>query len=143
MTELRKKESEVNRWEPTTMIEETTQRASHFNQLRWSLQNLASAGSGQRPLFPDAARTADELALDFDHWASFIRATYDGELSPQQVDSLSAIDAQLKTMSRDGAEFDAELWTEGALKTSPQWMQVRTLAASALEAFGATDENEV
>jgi hypothetical protein len=120
------------------MIDESAQRSWHFKQLRWSLQNLAAATSGQPPLFPEAAHTADELALDFDHWASVVLTSYEEELSGAQVESLGAIDAQLKRMSRDGREFDADLWTDRALTTSPQWVHVRTLAASALEAFGWT-----
>ena len=38
-------------------------------------------------------------------------------------------------MSRDGAEFDADLWTEAALATSEHWADVRRLALSALDAF--------
>ena len=38
-------------------------------------------------------------------------------------------------MSRDGAEFDAELWTDAALTGSVHWAEVRTLAAAALAAF--------
>ena len=39
------------------------------------------------------------------------------------------------TMSRDGAEFDPNLWTDAALSSSPQWDDIRRLAAAALELF--------
>jgi hypothetical protein len=118
------------------MLEEDTQRSWHFRRLRWSLQNLATAGSDQRPLFPDYVLKADDLALDFDHWAALARSGDESELSPSQIEALAAIDRKLTTMSRDGAEFDVELWTEAALSSSEHWAEVRRLAASALEAFG-------
>jgi hypothetical protein len=39
-------------------------------------------------------------------------------------------------ISREGAEFDLELWTDAALRTSEQWAGVRLLAVAALDAFG-------
>jgi hypothetical protein len=118
------------------MAEEDDSRTAHFNQLRWSLQGLAIAGSEQLALFPEYAAKADELAQDFDHWGTLVRDGYEGELSALQTESLTAIDQKLATMSRDGAEFDVELWTDAALCGSEQWADVRKLAASALEAFG-------
>jgi hypothetical protein len=118
------------------MPEDTPQRAWHFKRLRWSLQGLAAAGADQPTLFPEHMMKADDLALDFDHWASFVRATYDRELTAPQVDALEAIDRKLSTMSRDGSEFDLDLWTETAMRTSGEWAEVRQLAADALEAFG-------
>jgi hypothetical protein len=118
------------------MHEDDGQRSSHFNQLRWSLQGLAIAGSEQRPLFPEYVPDADDLAFDFDRWASVVRSSYEGDLSRSQTDSLAAIEEKLATMSRDGAEFDVELWTEAALSSSEHWADVRRLASSALEAFG-------
>jgi hypothetical protein len=118
------------------MEQDSAARAWHFKQLRWSLQGLAStAASPQRELFPEYALAADELALQFDHWFTVIRSHYEGELSSAQLESLQAIDRKLSTMSRDGAEFDVELWTETALVTSEHWMDIRRLAAAALEAF--------
>ncbi|MEP6915663.1 MAG: hypothetical protein ABJC89_08450 [Acidobacteriota bacterium] len=114
---------------------EDGQRISDFNQLRWSLQGLATAGSEQRALFPETVPKADDLAFDFDHWASHVRSSYEEELSATQTESLAAIEEKLATMSRDGAEFDVELWTEAALRSSDHWADVRRLAASALEAF--------
>jgi hypothetical protein len=121
--------------------EDNALRSSHFKQLRWSLQALAVADSVQRTLFPDYAVTADALALDFDHWASAVRGTYEHELSRPQVDSLTAIERKLTTMSRDGAEFDLELWTDAALETSEHWAEVRRLAIVALDAFEWPVEN--
>lgn len=118
------------------MPEENALRSWHFRQLRWSLQALAAAGSDQRTLFPDHVVTADELAFDFDHWAGVIGSNYERDLSRRQAESLGAIDRKLATMSREGVEFDLELWTEAALRTSEHWAGVRRLATSALEAFG-------
>lgn len=122
------------------MPEEHPLRAWHFKQLRWSLQALANAGSSQRSLFPDRPATADELAFDFDHWGGLIRGQYQRELSRPQTEALAAIDRKIATISRDGAEFGLELWTDSALSASEHWAEVRGLAACALEAFGWTAE---
>jgi hypothetical protein len=119
-----------------TIPDESSLQSWHFRELRWSLQALASAASDQLKLFPELAANADQLALDFDHWASVVRADYGGELSASQTDALAAIDRKLATISRDGAEFDPELWTESGLGASAHWEDVRRLAASALAAFG-------
>lgn len=115
--------------------EEHDLRSSHFKELARSLQALAIAASDQLALFPESAVKADDLARDFDYWASLVRGQYVTELSASQVDALTAIDQKLATMSRDGAEFDPDLWTASALSSSPQWDDVRRLAAVALEAF--------
>ena len=118
------------------MIDDDTRRPWHFRQLKWSLQALAEAGSVQPALFPERAPGPDDLAFAFDHWAAVVRDLYLPELSPAQSQALSAIAAKLGTMSRDGAEFDVEVWTDAALETSEHWADVRQLARSALEAFG-------
>lgn len=111
-------------------------RSWHFKQLKWSLQALAASASPQQPLFDDARVTSDELAFDFDHWAFVVRSHYLQDLSREQADALAAIDRKLTTMSRDGAEFAPDLWTDEALAASVHWTHVRELAISALEAFG-------
>jgi hypothetical protein len=40
-------------------------------------------------------------------------------------------------MSRDGADFDADLWTDTALRTSEHWAEVRRLASAAIEILTA------
>ena len=118
------------------MIDDQLQRAWHFEQLKWSLQALARAGSPQPTLFPEKSTKPDELAFGFDHWAGLVRDAYGGDLRARQASALEAIAAKLATMSRDGAEFDVELWTDAALSTTEHWADVRQLAAAALDEFG-------
>jgi len=120
---------------------EEQDRAEHFKQLKWSLQSLAMSASEQLTLFPDAVRKASELASDFDRVALVTRTEYQGELSAAQADSLAAIVAKLATMSRDAADFEADVWTDAALTSSAHWDEVRTLAKSALAAFGWAGES--
>jgi len=119
-----------------TIPEQDAQRDWHFRQLKWALQALAAAGSAQQALFPEQAVSADDLAFAFAHWATVIRDVYADDLPAGQMDALDAIETKLATMSRDGAEFDLELWTETALRSSDHWSEIRTLAANGLEAFG-------
>jgi hypothetical protein len=123
------------------MPEENAERSWDFRQLRRSLRSLGAAGSDQRTLFPDDVVPADQLALDFGHCALVVRGNDESDLSEGQADALAALEQKLVTMSRDGAEFDAELWTEAALRTSEHWADVRKLARSALEAFGWSVES--
>lgn len=125
-----------SRSEAAASWREDAQREWRFKQLRWSLQALADAGSGQQSLFPDRRVTADDLAFDFDHWSSLVEGADAGELTGAQADALAGIRRKLATISRDGAEFDVELWTDAAIATSEHWADVRRLAAAALEAFG-------
>lgn len=118
------------------MREDNVERASDLNQLRRSLRRLAAAGSDQPTLFPDDAIPADQLALEFGRCARVVRDNGQSDLSQEQADALTDLEQKLVTMSRDGAEFDAELWTEAALRNSEHWAEVRTLAQCALEAFG-------
>jgi hypothetical protein len=117
--------------------DESTLRAWHFKQLRASLRSLTASASDQPALFPEFVATPEELALQFQHWASVVRSAYDDELSEAERDSLAALDSKFVRMSRDGAEFDLDLWTDTALKSHGHWSDVRALAAAALEAFGS------
>jgi hypothetical protein len=119
-------------------LEDPPQRAWHFKQLKWSLQALAQAGSPQPSLFPEQAPGPDDLAFGFDHWSSLVRDVYAADLSSTQVTTLDAMTEKLNTMSRDGSEFDVDLWTEAALRTSEPWADVRSHALAALVAFGWT-----
>jgi hypothetical protein len=116
--------------------DERTERAAAFKQLESSLRALAMSASDQLTLFPEDVVTADELALRFDHAWSAVRATYGHELSASQIAALDSVERELDAMSRDGAAFDLDLWTESALRSSEQWAAVRRLAVDALATFG-------
>ena len=57
------------------------------------------------------------------------------ELSRAQADALDALGDRLAIVSRDGAEFDADMWTDEAARTSVHWRELRALAKAALDAF--------
>jgi len=119
------------------MIEEPGQP---LRELRRALHGLASVGSEQRVLFPDQRDTATQLARDFDQSVSAVRSSDDGRLSVPQLEALAALERKLTTMSKDGAEFDADLWTDAAVRTSEHWAEVRRLAAATLDEFSGGHE---
>jgi hypothetical protein len=117
-------------------------RSWHFRQLKWSVQALALRAPEQLVLFPDFVATADELALELDHWATLVLEKYPDELSDPQPETLRALHQKLETMSRDGAEFDADLWSEAAISSNVHWQEVRALAIAVRDAFGWSVESE-
>ena len=110
-------------------------RAWHYRQLKWSVQALKLRVPEQLVLFPDIVSSVHELALEFDHWADVIWEHYGEELTEPQMTALRALEVKLRTMSHDGAEFDADLWTDAGLRSNVHWDEVRALAAGVLDAF--------
>jgi hypothetical protein len=117
------------------MTEPDPRRDWHLRQLERSLRGLANADGAQGALFPGFARTPSDLAFDFDHWVSVVRSNYDDELTAAQRGALAAIEATFAAMSRESADFDLDVWSGPALRTSERWAEVRRLASSALEAM--------
>jgi len=117
------------------------EKESQLRNLKWSLQALAVPPSEQLALFPDYAANVDDLAVDFDKWASVIRTNYENDLTSTQTESLMAIERRLSLISRLGAEYDPDIWTEAALGKDEHWAAIRSLAATALEAFGWSVES--
>jgi len=111
-----------------------------LTQLRWCLRALAASGSVQGSLFPDTARKPEQIVLAFDRCASLVLTNSVADLSASQSDALTILDHKLKTMTRDGEEFDVDLWSEAALTQSAHWEDVRRQAHSALAAFGWSAE---
>jgi hypothetical protein len=108
-----------------------------LRELMHVIRRLAAAGSGQATLFPDENVSAGELVRAFDQRALAVRDSYDDRLSSSQFEALTALEKKLSTMSRDGAEFDADIWTDEAIRTSEHWADVRSLAAAALRELTA------
>jgi hypothetical protein len=99
-------------------------------RLKHSLQTLAMPPDIQLGLLPDFVCKADEIALTFNHWYQCVLGNDNRTLSRQQELALEAIDKQLDTMT--GKE---QLWTEEAVKSLPEWEQIRIVAREALETF--------
>jgi hypothetical protein len=110
-----------------------------IRELMHVVRRLASAGSEQPALFPDVNVSATDLVQDFDQRLSVVREDNDAQLTPSQRESLDLLEQKLSTMSRDGAEFDADIWTDEAVRTSEHWADVRSLASAALDAFSDAD----
>jgi hypothetical protein len=104
-----------------------------LRELTRAIRRLAAAGSGQPALFPVEDVSAMALVRDFDQRASVVRESGDDQLSPSQIESLTLLEQKLSTMERDGAEFDADIWTDEAVRTSEHWAEVRSLAGAALD----------
>jgi hypothetical protein len=80
------------------------------------LRQLGSAGS------------ADELALELDDIAPAAVAR-PGLVTAEQEAGIQALRSQLERM---GGQDNAELWTDFALRTAEEWVEVRRLATAAL-----------
>ena len=124
-----------------TIRDGDSEKESQLRSLKWSLQALAAPPSQQLALFPDYVSDVDALAVDFDNWAAVIRSRYASELSQNQVASLADIDRKLSLISRIGADYDPDIWTDAALVDDDHWADIRTLATIALEAFGWSVES--
>lgn len=70
---------------------------------------------------------ADELALEFDALFPTSRSCPDFQGPAGEV--LAELDRTLERMS---GEANARLWTDQALRSAPEWHQVRALATEAL-----------
>ena len=116
-------------------MSDDARRDSCFRQLTETLRALASEPSDQLALFPDSVTRAGDLVVRFDDSFRALAEDYASELSRSQADVLDRLKHQFATMSRDGAEFDADLWTDEAIRTSVHWREVRALAGAALAAF--------
>ena len=116
--------------------DEDDDRRGVRDQFRWSLQALACAPDAQLSLFPDFVCKADELALEYGHWSEVARSFFAGEFDEAQLAALRAIDFRSDAMGNGGAEFEEDLWSEDALRASPLWEDLRTLAKLALAKLG-------
>ena len=109
--------------------------ASALMRLKRCLEALTTAGAEQQPLFPEEQLAPEALAAEFDRAMSAVERVGSDELTPEQSDAIDRVADKLLTISRDGADFDADLWTDSAVQTSEHWREVRALAASALAAI--------
>ena len=100
-------------------------------ELIWALRWLAADPDAAIAAVPNVC-TADEIALDIDHW--FEVATGWGLIEPDASAAIAKIDDGFKAMTdRD----DPALWTDEAVSSSTEWATQRVTARDALAALGA------
>ena len=109
----------------------------HLNMLLQSLQLLATDYEQQVKAFPEYVHVPDEIALTFDDTYALIDSLkQDGLITATQNEKLRQIDTLLEKMSQD-----ENAWTCEALRTLPQWEDVRRLARETLKAFHTPPQN--
>ena len=106
-------------------------RAGLFRLLYEALRNVAADADAQVNLLEtDALWHVDEFALDHNNAAH--AAIEQGLLTEQQTRAVLALDKLFDQMS---GQDHAALWTEEALRSAPEWVEARTLAAEALRSL--------
>ena len=111
-------------------------RGSIFERLKHSVQLLAMPAEIQLNLLPSFVCKADELALEFDHWREVSFHNYRNEFSAEQLSAMIELNGKLDWLTANGKHH----WTEEAVRMSPEWEDVRHLAAQVLKAFSWTTE---
>jgi hypothetical protein len=96
-------------------------------QLRTSLQLLASEGQDQINHYPPGVDIIGELFSDYEHYASAIRTYW--EISPDQSTQLAFLLDFLYGLDDD------DFWTVEALASDPRWNEVRSIAKKVLHSF--------
>lgn len=76
----------------------------------------------------------DELRLQYEDTMEGARPFLGRDIEPAQAERLHALTMYFRAMV--GSQT-SQLWTDRALRHSPEWARVRELAAEALVAFGA------
>lgn len=94
-----------------------------------SLVLLAADGETALAGVPDGCCKPDELALDFDDYRQAVVGNFRGELPPELVAALAAVDAAFDAVHGDG-------WSDEAVRSSPEWATIRERAGLALAVFG-------
>ena len=110
-----------------------------LQSLKRALEALTAMPSPQPALFPDAVVTPNQLALNYDNWASVVRGNYEHDLSEPQRRALAAIDRRLSEL----AEAGVDMWSDAAMTHDTAWEEIRRLAAQALEAFEGVEDGRL
>jgi hypothetical protein len=101
-------------------------------QFRKALQQAALSADRQIARLRDFD-VAFEVADDFSNWCRWALGSIDLTLTDAQRSRLAGLDARLAEMS---GERNAALWTDEALRSRPEWEEVRRCAREILELLG-------
>jgi hypothetical protein len=99
--------------------------------LQQTLQALAAPATVQLTMFPDLVSNGARVMADFKQWRERALSKQD-LLTSQQQDALRGLDETLQRMLLDDA---VTLWNADAVRTAPEWGQLRASARRALVAF--------
>ena len=103
-----------------------------LERLKWSVLALAQPADIQESLFPDFVLVADELALNWEQALDVLNSE-DASFTPHQKESIETLDGLILAIS--GSEH-LEFWIDDALRTFPEWEQIRFAAAAVARSFG-------
>lgn len=118
----------------------TVSNAWLLTTLRSALSLLSASSEVQLKYLDDLGLpdVVDELALEFDDVAPAVGNLVEVRaITTNAADAVRRVDAQLAAMS---GEQRSQLWTPQALRTAPEWDEVRRLADRALALLPATDQ---
>lgn len=104
--------------------------------LRKALQQAALPAAGQIARLT-GCDVPFEVADDVGHWTRWVLQSSDAKLTDEQRSSLAELDAHTDQMNDN-----AHLWTEEALRSQPEWDEVRRKARKALKLFGWSVEDK-
>jgi len=131
-------QTQANREQSSSEMSELTEL--NLIQLKQSVRVAARPAADQIASFPNGVDVEEEIAIEFDahcRWA--LEGHQAPDLTPDQRSSLVALDTRLDLMS---GKQNADLWTDEALRTRPEWEEVRRDARKILEAFGWSLEEQ-
>lgn len=115
-------------------------RKLNMIQLKKAVRVAALPAHRQIESFPPSVDIPFEIADEFDNWCRWaLRGAHAPQLTDQQRSALIALDKRLDEMS---GEEHAELWSEDALRSRPEWDEVRDEAREILDLFGWAIEDE-
>ena len=113
-------------------LEDTDVPPDERAMLRQALRVAALPAGQQVASFPKGSPVAHWIAGDFFNWSGSLVRHPSADTTDEQHSALSALYARLNDMS---GEHNAHLWTDDALRSRPEWEEVRQGARRILELF--------
>ena len=102
-----------------------------------SIQLLAADANVQLSAFPVGVCKADEIVLAFDECLVFLRELADANFI--SVDAKEEIQRVDEFVSNLGGK-EASVWSDSAVRESPDWLELRRLAKATLKQMGEIQE---
>lgn len=101
-------------------------------KLEWATRALAQHADVQISLYPNFVETADELALAWEEAVEYLSGNKIS-LTTEQREMIDNLDAFIGSIS---GEANAHMWTNQALYSAPEWMQIRQNSHKLIDLMG-------